>query len=82
MFKTIPLVEPAIVPDTFISGISRIEYATAGVVRLTFFTVQEDLDGQKERLVVLRVVMTESDMKDCARHVLKFGVKEMLKVRH
>lgn len=54
-----PLVEPAMIPDIFVSGVGRIELLEAGMVRWTYYTSQHPIDrpNSLERVVVARIVM-------------------------
>lgn len=51
-----PLIEPADMIDIFANGIARVENLDGGCVRLVYFAEQMASSGQKERLVVARVI--------------------------
>jgi hypothetical protein len=57
----VPLVEPAIVPDTFVSELHDVEDLGERVFRFTFVTNQKSvIDGKDEKVISLRVVITAS----------------------
>ena len=51
LYETRPLVEQALVPDIYASGIGKLEIIDKVCIRLTFYVVQ---DG--ERVVVAKIV--------------------------
>lgn len=57
------LSEPAIVPDTFCSGLAEVEDLGDGNVRLTYFSKQRsfnDYAGTDEHVIVARLVLPMS----------------------
>ena len=49
------LIEPFHIPDTFISGIGRIDRLEGGMVRVVFYS-EEPTAGRMERVVVCKIV--------------------------
>jgi hypothetical protein len=67
----IALVEPAIVPDTYVSGLYDVEDLGDGTFRFTFFAKQRSVhDGKEERVVVARIVIGASAILHAAKWAL------------
>lgn len=65
----VPLAEPVVVPDVFVSGLARIEEIGGGVLRFTFFANQRSTampDERNEHVIVARIVMPLNAVKDAA----------------
>lgn len=59
-----PFVEPVAVPDTYASGLARVEEVTTDVFRFTLFARQSSLiDSTPERVIVSRIVMTRPEIE-------------------
>lgn len=66
----VPLTEPVVVPDIFVSGLARIEEVGGGNLRFTFFTNQRStdyLDERPQHTLVLRFVMHVSAVRDASQ---------------
>lgn len=56
-----PLCENVAVPDTFVTGLARIERVGGGNLRFTFSVTQRSTifeDARKERVIVARIVIS------------------------
>ncbi len=53
-----PLVEPIAVQDVYVSGVSEAEDISDGLLRLTFYANQRSVTGDRERVIVDRVVLS------------------------
>lgn len=59
------MTEPIAVSDIFASGLGRVETLAGGNMRFTFFVEQTNaFDGDKERAVVLKLIMTTDAVRD------------------
>ncbi|ESY72787.1 hypothetical protein X743_14850 [Mesorhizobium sp. LNHC252B00] len=71
MTDAIPMVEPAIVPDTFITGATPLQFMGDNL-RLTLFVAQRSIfDGGQEHLVVSRLVGSRADMLQLAAAIVR-----------
>ena len=64
-----PLVENAIVPTTFVSGLARIEDVGGGMLLFTFYEYRKSTvfaDERRERVVVARIAMAASIVPEAA----------------
>lgn len=52
----VPLLEPYYVPDTFCSGLARVEQLSNGMVRLIFYSEVIGAHGAIERHVVCKMI--------------------------
>ena len=50
------LVDPACVQDTFVEGLGEIEFIGEECIRFTLFANRNIGDGERERVVILRLV--------------------------
>ncbi|PZV37605.1 hypothetical protein [Mesorhizobium kowhaii] len=65
------LVEPAIVPDIFVTGSAPLQFM-GGNVRLTLFVSQvSTLDGSAENAIVSKLVGSRSDMLKIAAAIVR-----------
>lgn len=66
----VPLVEPTVIPDTFCTGLGRIE-SLGSALRFTFFVHQRSVcaDGM-ERVVVARLVLPVEAVTSVAMQAL------------
>jgi len=86
---TFALIEPAIVPDVFVSGLAEAEDLGDGNFRFVFFTRQRALDhgGAVECVVVARLVMPAGAIHASIQQTMRaMGVAccgaERLRLRH
>jgi hypothetical protein len=71
MLSGLPLIEPAIVPDVFVSELHDVEAIGDNLYRFTFVTKQRSLtDKTDEAVVTLRVVMASGPILRAARKSL------------
>lgn len=63
------LYEPAIVPDTFVTGLSHIEHVGGGCLRFVLY-VERAVDGRRCRMVVDRIVMHSEMLPDAIAKAL------------
>lgn len=70
MIADIPYSEPFLVPDIVISGLAHAEQIAPHLFRLSFYVRQKNLDGTVERVIVLKCVMEEGDMRTTAGNVV------------
>lgn len=54
--------EPAIVPDTFVQGVGRVEEVSAGLFRVSYFAYQRAFDGSQEKVCVAKFIVTADTM--------------------
>lgn len=69
----IPLVEPIAVPDTYISGLARIEHLPGENMRFIFYTLHRPADAPEdywEKLVVARLVLSMQTVTVAAMQAL------------
>lgn len=69
----IPLTEPIAIPDTYISGLARIEHLPGENMRFIFYTLQRPLDGPEhnlERVVVARLILSMQTVTSAAMQAL------------
>jgi hypothetical protein len=66
----IPLSEPIIVPDVFVTGLADVEHLGDGVFRFTFFT-QQKLGDEHEHIVVARLILASAAIYLAAKWALK-----------
>lgn len=68
----VPLVEPAIVPDIYVSRLHDVEEIGDRVFRFTFVTVQRNIsDGSAEDVLTLRVVISASAVLHASKWALR-----------
>ena len=67
---TVPFTEPIAVTDVFASGLGRIEPLSGGNMRFTFYAEQTSIDGEKEHVIVQRLVMDVDAVRDAVLSVL------------
>ncbi|MCA0276294.1 MAG: hypothetical protein LCH86_09835 [Proteobacteria bacterium] len=68
---TVPFTEPIAVADVFASGLCRVEPLSGGNMRFTFYAEQTSImDGEKERVIVQRLVMDVDAVRDAVLTVL------------
>ncbi|TGQ11200.1 hypothetical protein EN858_14855 [Mesorhizobium sp. M4B.F.Ca.ET.215.01.1.1] len=68
----IALVEPAIVPDTFVTGRLQPEDLGNGNLRMTFYVTQRSLDGiSDECVIVARLVISSETVKSLIPSTMK-----------
>lgn len=69
--NTNPLVEPAIIPETFVSGHARLELLGEGIMRITMHSLQASAyNDEVERMVVAKYVGHKNGMVDMAKAIL------------
>lgn len=54
--------EPAIVPDTFVQGVGRVEEVSPGLFRVSYYAHQRGFDGTQERVCVAKFIVTADTM--------------------
>ncbi len=62
MSDAIPMIEPAVVLDTFVQGVGRVEEVSAGLFRVSYFAYQRAFDGTQERVCVAKFIVTADAM--------------------
>ncbi len=66
------LIDPAVVADTFVEGIGEIETIGENCVRVTLYASRSIGRGQRERIVVARLVLTEQIFQRSLRQCTVF----------
>lgn len=72
------LIDPAIVADTFAEGIGEIEKIGASCVRVTFYATRSIGRGERERIVVARLVLPEAGFARSLRQCAAFAAGEQI----
>lgn len=70
MIADIHYSEPFLVPDIVISGLAHAEQIAPHLFRLSFYVRQKNPDGSTEKVIVLKCVMEEGDMRSTAGSVV------------
>lgn len=52
------LIEEAVCPDIFVSGVGKVEKLSGGLVRVIFYVERQTDSGKSERVVVAKIVRT------------------------
>lgn len=68
------LIEPAVVLDTFVQGVGRVEEIAANLFRISYYTNQRGYDASQERVCVAKFIVTAETMKAMAADT--FGRQE------
>lgn len=63
MSEKLVMLELFAVPDTFVSGLGSVEHIGGGCYRFTMFS-EQDVDGQRELVVALRVVVSKESIPE------------------
>lgn len=63
----LPLIEEAVIPDIFISGIGRIEKLAGGMVRVVYYAERQIEPGLIEHVVVAKLVRPIATLIDAMR---------------
>lgn len=66
-----PLVEPIAVQDVYASGVSEAEDISDGLFRLTFYANQRSITGDRERVIVDRVVLSTVAAEELVRVLME-----------
>jgi len=68
----VPLSEPVIVPDVYVTGLHDVEHLGEGDYRFIFYVKQKGPDGiSEERLLVARMVMSTTGIFLACKRALK-----------
>ena len=51
------MVEPAVVLDTFVQGVGRVEEVSANLFRVSYYANQRGFDGSQERVCVAKFII-------------------------
>jgi hypothetical protein len=71
------LIDPACVADVFAEGIAEIEEASTGCIRITLFATRSLAHGERERVVVARLVLPEPVFARCLRQCAAFAAGDI-----
>lgn len=63
------LIEPVIIPDTFVSGLSHVEHVGGGCLRFVLY-VDRIIDGVACRMIVDRIIMHADALPDAISKAL------------
>ena len=66
MMFDLPLVEPAVIADVFVSGIARIEQIGNGVLRFVLYCEQTGPMG-REHAIVAKLLWSAADLPEAVR---------------
>jgi hypothetical protein len=70
------LIDPAVVADTFVEGVGEIEKVGTSCVRVTLYATRSIGRGERERIVVARLVLPEAGFARSLRQCAAFAAGE------